>query len=185
MRHTLFLTADGSLWGLGKRHDGRLGQNATSGHNSTPHQISTVMSPNVRRGMTHNLFVKSDGSLWGMGANNKGQLGDGTNQSRLNPVQIVDKNVSKASAGYNSSVFLKTDGSVWSMGSNYRGKLGYGGLTDQNIPVLVMASERRKYQSVTTASPLSKRMVRSGYLEINGVAGWASMKNLTATRPFR
>ena len=75
-----------------------------------------------------------------MGANNKGQLGDGTNQSRLNPVQIVDENVSKASAGYNSSVFLKTDGSVWSMGSNYSGKLGYGGLTDQNIPVLVMAS---------------------------------------------
>ena len=26
------------------------------------------------------------------------------------------------------------------MGSNYKGKLGYGGLTDQNIPVLVMAS---------------------------------------------
>jgi alpha-tubulin suppressor-like RCC1 family protein len=46
------------------------------------------------------VAVKADGSLWAWGTNRFGQLGDGTAESRLSPVKIMD-GVIAASAGNN------------------------------------------------------------------------------------
>ena len=68
-------------------------------------------------GYAHSLYLKTDGSLWATGSNFAGQLGDGTNTSRVTPVQVVDANVSTVAAGSSHSLYLKTDGSLRAMGS--------------------------------------------------------------------
>ena len=78
--YSLFITSDGTLWGMGYNASGQLGDGSSTSR-PAPVQIATgVVS--VSAGSTHSLFLKSDGSLWGMGNNEHGQLGDGTTQNR-------------------------------------------------------------------------------------------------------
>jgi alpha-tubulin suppressor-like RCC1 family protein len=104
--HSLFLTSDGNLWGMGNNFEGELGDGTALGHHS-PVQI-VRSAPNIgpvhRHGPVrlmnskitaiacgggHSLFVGSDGSLWDMGDNLKGQLGDGATIDRHKPNRIV------------------------------------------------------------------------------------------------
>src|SRR4029450_13421545 len=67
--HSLFLKADGSLWGMGYNFSYQLGDGT---RNSTNRPILMVAS-NVTAmagGSDHTLLAMSNGSLWGMGANN-------------------------------------------------------------------------------------------------------------------
>ena len=65
-------------------------------------------------------------------------MGDGNNTNRLNPVKVVDEDVTQVAAGYDHTIFLKQDGSVWAMGRNDSGMLGDGTQIDRNIPVRVI-----------------------------------------------
>ena len=117
---------DGSLWMYGLNQipgDGEYKQTF-----SLPilpiHIMDDVVS--VSSG-SHCFAVKSDGSLWAWGRNDYYQLGDGTQETRLSSVKIMDDVVYAATMyGFNFSYAIKADGSLWAWGDNDDGRLGNG-----------------------------------------------------------
>lgn len=137
--HTLYLKADGSLWGMGADQYGQLGQGSTQYYRLQPLPIATNVVA-ATGGYQHTLFLKSDGTLWAMGNNYYGQLGDGTTITRSTPVQVAS-GVAAIAAGAQHSLFLKTDGTLWAMGNN-GGQLGDGTMIARSTPVQVATSVR-------------------------------------------
>jgi alpha-tubulin suppressor-like RCC1 family protein len=90
----------------------------------------------IGAGLYHSLYLKNDSSLWACGFNFLGQLGDGTNTSRISPIQITTS-VEAISTGGSHSLILKGDSSLWACGNNYSGQLGDGTTTNRNTPVRV------------------------------------------------
>ena len=165
---SLFLKNDGSLWGMGSKIVGQLGD-GTYGASPLyatyrPEQIVASNVTAIAAGGNHSLFLKNDGSLWAMGNNNYGQLGNGfyvTNivfgQQRITglgtnePEQLVASNVTAIAAGYSHSLFLKSDGSLWAMGYNNDGQLGDGTTNNMNRPEQILGPYN---QIQTTGQPL-------------------------------
>ena len=58
-------------------------------------------------GGSHTLFTLDGGQLWAMGNNSHGQLGDGTYDGRLEPVKILDADVTFIEARASNSIFVK------------------------------------------------------------------------------
>ena len=131
--YSLFLTSDGSLWGMG---DGQAFGNTYS----LPQQIVASNVTAIAAGWAHFLFIERDGSLWGMGFNQQGQLGDGTVNSTYQPEKIVASNVVAIAAGKSHSLFVKSDGSPWAMGDNTFGAMGDGTYSRTNRPEQIVAS---------------------------------------------
>lgn len=134
--HTVFVKADGTLWGMGWGLNGQLGA-ANLANKTTPVQIAIGVTA-VAAGGYHTLFLKTDKTLWAMGSNSEGQLGDGTLIDRHNPVQIAT-DVTAIAAGYYHSVFKKADGTLWGMGGN-PGTLGDGTRIRRPTPVQIGVS---------------------------------------------
>jgi len=128
LSHSLFIKADGSLWGMGHNAYGQLGD-GTYNSSNLPRQIVASNVTAIAAGGDHSLFLKADGSLWAMGWNGYGQLGNGTFSNTNQPQRILSSNVTAIAAGYQHSAFIKNDGSLWSMGCNRYGQLGGGPLT--------------------------------------------------------
>src|ERR1019366_3859528 len=90
--HSLALTEDGSLWGMGLNNDGQLGLGYI--HQTNQPQVIVFQGfryyiTSIAAGGNHSLFLKSDGSLWGMGLNNHGQLGQGTYSQTNNSPELI------------------------------------------------------------------------------------------------
>jgi alpha-tubulin suppressor-like RCC1 family protein len=134
---TLFLTADGALYGIGQNSRGQLGDGTTTSRN-TPVLIASGVAQ-ASAGQEHSLFVKADGSLWAMGSNDYGQFGNGGTTSSSTPVQVAT-DVSNASAGNGASFFIKKDGTLWACGANAYGQLGDGSTQGRSTAVQI-ASE--------------------------------------------
>ncbi|MGI8967284.1 MAG: RCC1 domain-containing protein, partial [Limisphaerales bacterium] len=130
--HSLFLKADGSLWGMGENFYGQLGP--FNSRITSPQKIVDNGIVAIAAGDFHSLFLKSDGSLWAMGDNEFGQLGGGTSDRTNNPIQIVPSGVVALAAGGFHSLFLKSDGSLWEMGWNNNGQLGNGFNSSSSSP---------------------------------------------------
>src|SRR5439155_384585 len=119
---SLFLKADGSLWGMGWNMYHQVSPN---GDNiSLPTEIFSNGVAHVAAGGAHTLFIKGDGSLWATGENQFGELGDGSTSNTTLPKIIVPSDVVGAAAGVYFSLFVKRDGSLWGMGLNSYGQLG-------------------------------------------------------------
>ena len=73
--HSLFVTADGTLWAMGLNNYGQLGNGATSNTNQPVVVTGNVVAV-LAAGYEHSLFVTADGTLWTMGYNVVGELGD-------------------------------------------------------------------------------------------------------------
>lgn len=131
--HSLVITRDGQLWGMGANARGELGIPTLTGLPAVigvginpPELILASDTVDVGAGDAHSLVVKRDGSLWTMGYNRYGQLGDGTTEDQHAPVRIVENGVKAVAGNYHRSFFIKTDGSLWGMGYNTFGELGNG-----------------------------------------------------------
>lgn len=130
---SLYLLADGSLWGMGDDSFGELG-NGTNNLDPalTTNRAEMIVAGNVTAvaaGQYFGMFIKSDGSLWGMGDNSNGQLGDGLGGSGVltnKPEMIISNGVSAVSCGFYFTLFLRTNGTLWAMGSQSYGQLGDG-----------------------------------------------------------
>ena len=140
--HSLFLKSDGSLWAMGSKTAGQLGDGTYNNSTNLPELIvvSNVMA--VAAGKNHSLFLKRDGSLWAMGNNFYGQLGGTSSFPSFYsvPQQIVASNVTAIAAGGSHSLFLQSDGSLWAMGGNNVGQLGDGTYFDTKHPKQIVTT---------------------------------------------
>lgn len=105
MNHSLFVTDDGVLWGMGSNSYGQLGLPFLSGHLNLPAPVR--IAEDVLQGFAGNRishFLKRDGSLWGF-----------TSILNQTPAMIAT-GVVQASSGSGYLLFLKADGTLWQYG---------------------------------------------------------------------
>ncbi len=138
--HSLAVLADGSVRGWGLNNSGQLG----IGNNVRlqPSPVATVGLTGVRvksvdGGFGHTLALLTNGRVKAWGSNAAGQLGDGTDTTRLVPVDVLGVTGATAvAAGYdgastNGHSLAIARGGVLAWGENDRGQLGIGG--DESI----------------------------------------------------
>ncbi len=106
--------------------------------NITTESVNRDVSIAVEGGEDFSIALKEDGTVWTWGENWAGQLGDGTNTTRLTPVQVIGlTEVTEIANGDYHGIALKEDGTVWSWGFNYDGQLGDGTTEYRSSPVQV------------------------------------------------
>ena len=179
--HSLFLTTDGSVWGVGSNLSGALGD-GTAFARSTPWIVMNDVSA-ASAGKLHSLFLKRDGSVWAVGWVGSGALGDGFSVDlekepvhlydqkngegilRVTPVRVME-GCAAISAGLGHSLFLQQDGSAWATGANEDGRLGDGTTNDKSSPVPIMKN----------VAAISAGFGHSLFLKQDGSA-WATGRN--------
>ncbi len=107
---TLFIKADGSLWGMGLNSSGQLGTNDKLS-TASPKAIATGANA-VAAGIWHSLFIKDDGYLWSMGGNSAGQLVDGTQVAERTAPSRAVRGVQQITAGIGFTSYLTLTGPV-------------------------------------------------------------------------
>ena len=160
---TILIKDNGTIWGIGKNTDGRLGNGSTS-NKSRPESfvdaqglpVTDVIS--CSSGNMQTIYLKVNGSLWSTGSNAHGQLGDGTTTDRTNPVRVLQplggavSNIVKFASGHSHNILLKGDSSVWGVGYNDRGQIGDLSNTNRTNPVEVLDSSGEPLSSVKDIS---------------------------------
>ncbi len=129
--HTLFLTRDGLVYGMGSNQHGRLGQN--------PETFRTISTPTLINGLNnivaisagngHSLALTIDGQVYAFGNGKYGQLGLTSNTNRYIPTLIPGlSNIISIAAGEYYSLVLDSAGKVYSFGVGQNGQLGLGNI---------------------------------------------------------
>ena len=175
--HSMFVTSDGSLWGMGENDDGQLGLGDNLAR-SAPALITTGVSV-VAAGDFHTLFIKTDGSLWSMGRNDRGQLGDTTTTARNVPASIA-ASVAQIAGGSAHTLFVKTNGSLWACGETALGRLG-NGTTSAGVvstPLQIVASG---VSAVAAGGAHSLFLKTDGSLWATGYGYWGQLCTGTST----
>jgi uncharacterized repeat protein (TIGR02543 family) len=144
--HTLFVTTDGELYGMGDKNYGRLIRpyndpefDESSWSIMEPLLLSDDMSGvrSVSAGVNHSMVVKENNELWAFGAEKYGALGNGIDNfygpGIYTPFKVTDPlllptgfEVQEVFAANNSTFILKTDGTLLAVGSDYGHMLGDG-----------------------------------------------------------
>jgi alpha-tubulin suppressor-like RCC1 family protein len=165
--HSLYVTNDGKLYGMGYNRYGQLGISNTT-NQLTPVQVTTASNVIAAdAGSRHSLFVTSDGKLYAMGDNTDGQLGLGDTTNRLTPVQVTSaSNVIAIAAGSGYSLYVTDDGKLYGMGNNYSGQLGVSGTASRLTPVQVTSASN--VISVAAGSGHSLFVTGDGKLRVMG-----------------
>ena len=125
---TFAIRDDNTLWAWGANIHGELGLGeGASAEQRLPVQIMEDMGDiiAVSAGFQHTLMITADNALWAWGINDLGVLGDGTRDSSLYPVRIME-DVVYIFAGIDHSFAITADGNVWAWGDNSRGQLAMG-----------------------------------------------------------
>lgn len=139
--HTCVLTTANGVkcWGLNDQ--GQLGDGTTTTHLSpvTPLGLSSNVTF-LDVGYRHSCVLTSGGAVKCWGANGHYQLGDGTNLSRLAPVDITGlaTGVTAIAAGGHHTCVLTDGGGVKCWGWNDKGQLGDGTHIERATPVDVV-----------------------------------------------
>lgn len=159
MGHSLALTSDGRIFAWGRNKHGQLGlgYNDDNAH-PTPAPVSVDQQGGlscaypfiaIAAGDDHSVALCADGSVWTWGFNLYGQLGDGSQDTRLTPVQVLRKTnglpltkIVAIAAGAQHSLALHESGEIYAWGLNQHGQLGTGSIVDGNKAEKVISSHR-------------------------------------------
>lgn len=141
------LTSLGRLFTFGGNGFGQLGDGTTVS-NSTPQDITTLVTLNpsetivsVELDRFHSALITSAGRMFSWGRNMSGLVGDGTQITRMVPVDIkgyfmLDKDEVLITASYGGmhSAAITSEGRVFLWGYNGEGELGDGTTVDKLVP---------------------------------------------------
>ena len=131
---------DGGLWGYGTNRGGELGTGTTQPSLDPVlimgNIVAVAAGHDFQFQMGHTVALDTDGVMWAWGNNRSGQLGDGSNNTSLSPIRIMD-NVVAVAAGISHTAALDAEGVVWTWGSNDRGQLGDGVGHGRTLPMPV------------------------------------------------
>ena len=103
-----------------------------------------IANPQIETGNGFTAILKADGTVWTIGKNENGQLGDGTNEEKIEAVQVkIDENtyltnVIKISVGEEHVLALTKEGKVYAWGANTYGQLGQNNTNDSNYAKAVL-----------------------------------------------
>jgi|GEM_PF-1836454 len=120
--HSLFVTNDHRLWGMGSNSGYVMGIASANFPSSTPVPLATGVDA-VSAGGAFSLIRQTDSSLWSLGPLHP--------RNDPSAAKVAD-NVSAFDAGHNFIAFLKSDATLWSQGANYAGQLGQSTTTQSN-----------------------------------------------------
>ncbi len=101
-------------------------------------------TPQIETGENFTAILKPDGTVWTIGNNEKGQLGDGTNEERIEAVQVKTSDgkgltgIIKISVGTNHVLALTDNGEIYAWGANDYGQLGINNTESSNYAVKVL-----------------------------------------------
>jgi alpha-tubulin suppressor-like RCC1 family protein len=151
-RHSLAVTADGTVYAWGSNDEGQLGLGASIPEKLTPTLVTALTNiVQIAAGESHSLAMARDGVVWAFGANTRGQLGDGTTTDQPLPVQVnglpklaYSQAGPTVSAGWEHSMALLADGSVYTWGAGNVGQLGNRSTQDSLTPVSVNLGQAAK-----------------------------------------
>jgi alpha-tubulin suppressor-like RCC1 family protein len=141
--HSCAINSTGQVkcWGYGT--EGALGNGTTSSAlvaSDVPGLSTGIAS--LTAGNSHTCATTTAGAVKCWGKNNLGQLGDGSNTTRLSPVNLVSlsSGISKVVSGpfSNHTCGLTTGGGVKCWGDGTYGALGQGANTSSSVPVDVV-----------------------------------------------
>lgn len=122
--HTMVVTLDGKLYGMGYNYYGQLGI-ATNWQNSNSLPVPTYIMDGVKQvacGYHHTLILMSNGDLYSTGYNAHGELGTGDSTHRWQPIKVMS-GVELVAAGAYHSVAIKANGDMYTCGYNRYGQL--------------------------------------------------------------
>ena len=166
-RHSLAITADGSVWSWGDGDFGKLGHGDAQDQ-LLPKKIEALAGRHfvtVSAGDVHNLALTTDGSVWSWGDGAFGRLGHGDTQDQPLPKKVeafADQRVVAVSAGLYHSAVLTANGAVWSWGSGGLGKLGHGDQQNQPLPKKIEAFATQRVIAVSAGGCHSLALTADG-----------------------
>jgi alpha-tubulin suppressor-like RCC1 family protein len=123
---TCALTVDDGTWCWGLGVDGQLGTGARTSSGVPVAVTGGLRFLAVDAGAAHACGITESGEAWCWGSNRSGQLGDGTRVDREAPVRvtIVDRPITRLSAGESHTCAVFGDGRIGCWGSAGDGRLG-------------------------------------------------------------
>ena len=152
-RHTVALTAEGSIYSWGYGGDGQLGHGDYQVQ-TLPALVTALRSEHIvdiACGDKHTAAITSGGDLYTWGENSRGQLGLGDFRKQHTPRRVMElqgKMVLQISCGAYHTACILDDETVYTWGAGAVGRLGLDHEQDTPVPTVVESLEGKNIQQV-------------------------------------
>ena len=153
-----------------------------------------IANPQIETGNGFTAILKADGTVWTIGKNENGQLGDGTNEEKIQAVQVkIDKDtyltdVVKISVGEEHVLALTKEGKIYAWGLNTYGQLGQNNTENSNYAKAVLGEGGSDYLNrivdISAGSYGSTAINEFGWIYVWGNGTYGEIGNGSTTSSY-